>query len=46
MYARWGKYDLAEENYRKALAINPNETDVKENLAKLHKLIERKMSII
>ena len=35
MYARWMKYDLAELNYQKALKINPNEPNVKENLARL-----------
>ena len=35
LYHRWGKYDLAEQYYRKALSINANEANVRENLAML-----------
>ena len=35
LYHRWEKYELAEQYYRKALALNPNEVNVKNNLAML-----------
>jgi Flp pilus assembly protein TadD len=44
LYHRWEKNDKAEELYRKALSVNPNEPNVKENLAMLLRKMNKKAS--